>query len=298
MVSGYLEKSLSPDPCTLLLIQTNDPKLQSVKADVFAGMKVEGQELGRKYHMGPRAAKRYAESVQNPAYTLSGSKCTKIDSYNQMVDEWLEEAPYSAVRILEELREMEIDGRDSIVEAYVSSQKMDLSEKAAVWFETMPGKQGDGLGLFEDRLVYEDGKWKKLSRVLMILGHSRMQYIEFVTDMSTNTPIWRHQNAFQYFGGCLISYAANQYSVPPEYVGKDVAVVALDSMLVHITRGSRLLCRASYQRKDMVVNSQHDRRLTRKQTMDAENVLLEQDKVIDFSLNPFDLSRYDKMLYN
>ena len=28
---------------------------------------------------------------------------------------------------------------------------------------------------------------------------------------------------------CLISYAGNQYSVPAEYVGKDVAVVALDS---------------------------------------------------------------------
>ena len=31
---------------------------------------------------------------------------------------------------------------------------------------------------------------------------------------------------------CLISYAGNQYSVPAEYIGKDVAVVALDSMLL------------------------------------------------------------------
>ncbi len=30
---------------------------------------------------------------------------------------------------------------------------------------------------------------------------------------------------------CLISYAGNQYSVPAEYIGKDVAVVALDNML-------------------------------------------------------------------
>ena len=57
---------------------------------------------------------------------------------------------------------------------------------------------------------------------------------------------------------CLISYAENQYSVPAEYVGKDVAVVALDSML---------------------------------------NVLLEQGKVIDFPLKPSDLSRYDEVLY-
>jgi len=39
----------------------------------------------------------------------------------------------------------------------------------------------------------------------------------------------------------------------------------------------------------MVVNPQHYRRLTLKQTMDAENVLLEQGKVIDFPLKPSDL---------
>ena len=47
----------------------------------------------------------------------------------------------------------------------------------------------------------------------------------------------------------------------------------------------------------MVVNPQHYAHLTRKQTMDGENVLLEQDKVIDFPLKPSDLSRYDEVLY-
>lgn len=41
---------------------------------------------------------------------------------------------------------------------------------------------------FEDYyVVYEDGKWKKRYCLLMILGYSRMWYIEFVTDVSTNT---------------------------------------------------------------------------------------------------------------
>ena len=35
----------------------------------------------------------------------------------------------------------------------------------------------------------------------MLLGYSRVRYIEFVTDMSTNTMIRCHQNAFRYFGG-------------------------------------------------------------------------------------------------
>ena len=141
-------------------------------------------ELGRKYHMDPRAAKRYAESPQKPEYTLSEPKLAKMDPYKQIADEWLAEAPYSALRILEKLR------------------KMDLNEKATVRFETMPGKQGQmDWGFFEDHLVYEDGKWKKLSCFLMILGCSRIRYIELVTDMSTKTLIRCHQNAFRYFGG-------------------------------------------------------------------------------------------------
>jgi hypothetical protein len=97
---------------------------------------------------------------------------------------------------------------------------------------------------------------------------------------------------------CLISYAGNQDSVPAEYIGKDVAVVAFDSILAAYYEGKQIaLHRILYQRKNMVVNPQHYWRLTLKQTMDAENVLLKQDKVIDFPLKPSDLSRYDEALY-
>ncbi len=86
--------------------------------------------------------------------------------------------------------------------------------------------------------------------------------------------------------------------MPAEYIGKDVTVVALDSMLAAYYEGKQIaLHRISYQRKDMVVNPQHYRRLTLKQTMDAENVLMEQGKVIDFPSKPSDLSRYDEVLY-
>ena len=53
----------------------------------------------------------------------------------------------------------------------------------------------------------------------------------------------------------------------------------------------------SYQKKDMVVNPQHYRRLTLKQSMGVENPLLEQDNIIDFPMKTRDLSRYDEVLY-
>ena len=57
-------------------------------------------------------------------------------------------AVYSAVRILEKLKERGFEGKYSIVKEYVRSRKMDLDEKATVRFETMPGKQGQIVTVF------------------------------------------------------------------------------------------------------------------------------------------------------
>ena len=96
---------------------------------------------------------------------------------------------------------------------------------------------------------------------------------------------------------CLISYGSNQYSAPSEYAGRNVAVVAFDNMLAAYYEGKQIaLHRISYQKKDMVVNANHYRRLTVKQSFDIENTLLEGDNIVDFPVNLRDLSRYDEAL--
>jgi hypothetical protein len=105
-------------------------------------------------------------------------------------------------------------------------------------------------------------------------------------------------NLRRVYKDCLISYAGNQYSVPSEYVGKDVAVIGLDNMLAAYHGGKQIaLHRISYQKKDMVVNAQHYRRLTVKQSFDIENTLLDGDNIIDFPVKPHDLNRYDEVLH-
>ena len=159
-------------------------------------------EIARKHHIDPRTANKYAESASKPVYTLTAPKPSKLDPYKHLIDMWLEEAPYSAVRIHEKLMEQGCDCKYTIVRQYVASRKADLNEKATVRFETMPGLQGQvDWGFFENYKVLENGEYKKLYCFLMILGYSRMRYIEFVTDMSTTTLIKCHINAFRYFGG-------------------------------------------------------------------------------------------------
>ncbi len=385
-------------------------------------------EIARKYHLDPRTAKKYALSETRPVYKLTEPRPSKLDPFKQQINVWLEEAPYSAARILEKLQEQGFGGKYSIVKDYVRGQKKDLEEKVTVRFETIPGLQGQvDWAFFENHKVMEAGKPKKLYCFLMVLGYSRMRYIEFVTDMTTNTLIRCHQNAFRYFNGypeeilydnmkqvvvkrllrqedstlnrqfedfagfygfkpilcrpyrgqtkgkvertvafvrdnfmtgirysslddlngqafawcnkvngkvhnttgeipferlgkenlnplsrqyliekinlrrvekdCLISYAGNKYSVPAEYVGKDVAVVGLDNMLAAYYEGKQIaLHKISYQKKDMVVNPSHYRRLTIRQTFDIENTLLDGGKVIDFPIKAPDLNTYDEVI--
>ena len=123
-------------------------------------------ELGRKYHMDPRTAKRYAESPQKPEYTLSEPKPTKMDPYKQIVDEWLEEAPYSALRILEKLREMGFDGGYSIVKAIPEAAPVTISASALwkVWCWKLSGGSADMCGRTRRSLSSVSGKNRSYSR--------------------------------------------------------------------------------------------------------------------------------------
>jgi len=173
-----------------------------IKSDKRKGLSYS--EIARKYNIDRRTAKKYSMSEIKPKYKIIKEKPRKINKYKKYIDELLNEAPYSAVRIKEKIEELyNADISYPTVQKYVKTEKKKLNNKATVRFETMPGVQGQvDWGFFENYHVYDEyGKEHKLYCFLMILGYSRMRYIEFVTDMSTTTLIRCHINAFKYFGG-------------------------------------------------------------------------------------------------
>ena len=158
-------------------------------------------EIGRKHGIDPRTAKKYAKAEEKPTYK-SRTKQSILDPYKEAIDTMLAEAPYSAVILLERITEQGYTGKYTIVKDYVRTKKKELNHQATVRFETIPGLQGQvDWAHFEQYKVFENGQYKKLYCFLMILGYSRTRYIEFVTDMTTDTLLRCHINAFRYFGG-------------------------------------------------------------------------------------------------
>ena len=116
----------------------------------------------------------------------------------------MKEAPYSAILVKEKIEEtFNTKISYTLVQEYMKSLNDNKIKEATVRFETTPGLQAQvDWGFSENYTVIdENGELHKLYCFLMILGYSRMRYIEFVTDMSTSTLILCHLNSFKYFGG-------------------------------------------------------------------------------------------------
>lgn len=80
-------------------VKIEEAKWMDIRSDRQKGLSYT--EIGRKYNIDPRTAKRYAQAETRPVYSLSEPKPSKLDPYKEQIAVWLEEAPYSAERILE-----------------------------------------------------------------------------------------------------------------------------------------------------------------------------------------------------
>ena len=125
---------------------------------------------------------------------------SKLDPYRDRIRELINQHNLSSVRILEEIRKIGYDGGYTILKDYCHELRKDRRIQAVYRYETKPGKQSQ-VDFGEFGYIDMDGKRRKLYAFSMILGYSRMRYVEFTTDISTENVIQMHLNAFSFFGG-------------------------------------------------------------------------------------------------
>jgi len=126
---------------------------------------------------------------------------SKLDPFKPYILEKLKEGPYTAARLYREIKEMGFDGGKTIVKDFIKEVRPKQEVLAVLRYETKPGIQAQ-VDWGEVGKVEIDGKIKKLFCFSMILGYSRMRYVEFTLSTDTSTLLQCHLSAFQYFGGC------------------------------------------------------------------------------------------------
>ena len=126
-----------------------------------------------------------------------------LDEYKPYLKKRYRLTGLSAVRLLEEIKPMGYGGEIDTIRRYLRTidEEERISEKATVRFETAPGVQAQVDWAEIGRLPDANGVFKKIYAFVIVLGFSRMMYVEFTYSMKLDVLIECHQRAFEYFGG-------------------------------------------------------------------------------------------------
>jgi transposase len=158
-------------------------------------------EISRQTGFDRKTIRKYLKIKTPPGPQKRSGRKSKLDPFKPYILEKLKEGPYTAARLYREIKEMGFDGGKTIVKDFVQKVRPKQVVPAVLRYETKPGIQAQ-VDWGEVGKVEVDGKIKKLFFFSMILGYSRMRYVEFTLSTDTSTLIQCHLNAFQYFSGC------------------------------------------------------------------------------------------------
>ena len=128
-------------------------------------------------------------------------KSGKLESFKEYLQSRIEQFPFlSSVRLLEEIRSQGYNGGYTILKDYLRTIRPKRTVIAEVRYETKPGIQAQ-VDWSDCHYLTVEGESKRINCFSMILGFSRMRYVEFTTSTDIQTFLLCHQHAFEYFGG-------------------------------------------------------------------------------------------------
>lgn len=169
--------------------------------DITQG-KVNVSEIARKTGYDRKTIRKYlAMEVPPEPQKRTTKKSSKLDDYKEYITQRLNDYPeITAVRTYREILDKGYSGKYTIVKDFVRQVRPKQRIQAVYRYETKPGVQAQ-VDWGECGSVETDGKTRKLYCFSMVLGYSRMRYVEFTLSIDVYTFIQCHLNAFRYFGG-------------------------------------------------------------------------------------------------
>jgi transposase len=128
---------------------------------------------------------------------------SKLDPFKPYLQRRFQEYPLSNVRLLAEIQPMGYTGSIDLLRRFLTPLRREqkLRAKATVRFETPPGHQAQVDWAHCGRFRKADGAEVAVYCFTMVLGFSRMLFVEFTASMDLPTLMRCHVHAFEFFGG-------------------------------------------------------------------------------------------------
>lgn len=163
------------------------------------GIKPNYAELAKQYGCDYRTVKKYFESTPEELKAKL-QKPSILDPYKSIVEDKLN-IPCSATAIYKFIQKKGYKGWYSVVKRYCNKYKVEQYQKATIRFETNPGLQAQVDWKESKTLTNKNGEIFEINIFLILLGYSRLKYIELTIDRKQSTVFQGLVNSFKFFGG-------------------------------------------------------------------------------------------------
>jgi transposase len=148
-----------------------------------------------------KTIRKYLKEDKLPERKVSEKKRkSKLDPYKSYLLQRIQEGTTNCVVLFEEIQAMGYTGKITILRDFVRPYREQPKIQATLRYETPPGKQAQMDWAYVGKYLV-DGQYQDIYAFVMVLGYSRMKYVEFTTNMNVETLMKCHMNAFAYFNG-------------------------------------------------------------------------------------------------
>lgn len=159
-------------------------------------------EIARQLNINRETVSNNLDEEKTPKYTRKVKDSEILDDFKEYIKLRLNKYNLTGQKLYEEIEKQGYKGGYQTVVNFVSGIKRIYKSDAVMRFETLPGQQGQvDWGHFGEIYNIELKKTVKVYCFFMILGYSRMKYIEYFTNQDTTSFLKGHNNAFKYFSG-------------------------------------------------------------------------------------------------
>jgi len=130
-------------------------------------------------------------------------RASQLDPFKPYLEQRYRECALSSVRLHEEIKPMGYGGSLDVVQRYVKTLKPARAArlKLTVRFETPPGQQAQADWAYCGRFPDQSGQVISIYGFVMVLGFSRLRFVEFTTAMNLEHLLRCQMNAFAFFEG-------------------------------------------------------------------------------------------------
>ena len=186
--------------------------------------------IARKLGLHRNTVKKFILGKRFPEYQRSERRVSVLAPFVRIIQDWLEQDNYRASWVFERLKPIGYEGSYETVKKFIRPIKEQQTRIAYARFETMPGLQAQ-VDWADFQIAEPNGKTSTVYLFILVLGHCRAIYAEFVNRCTLESFLDGHIRAFHYLGGvpAEVLYDNMKHVVIRRLVGK----VSFNPELLH-----------------------------------------------------------------